>query len=77
MFAALALLHKHSLIHADVKPENLLLADNDASRCKVKLGDFGNMMRASSEDTQAYLDTFQARHFSPPLPPPPFGHMPD
>jgi serine/threonine-protein kinase len=38
---ALEALHRHGIIHRDVKPENIFLATDDAGRCQPKLIDFG------------------------------------
>lgn len=48
-----------AVIHADIKPENILLRDNDATCCAVKLADFGNAMAATEEDTSLYFGTFE------------------
>lgn len=59
LLAALAFLRQNELIHADIKPENVLLADEDGSRCKIRLADFGNMLRNTEEDISQYYDSFQ------------------
>ena len=59
LFSTLVLLERENFIHADIKPENILLEDDDAGRCAVKLADFGNMMRATAEEMSAYHDSFE------------------
>ena len=59
LLAALSLLHRSGVIHADIKPENILLRDNDATCCAVKLADFGNAMNATEEDTAMYYGSFE------------------
>eukprot|EP00037_Helgoeca_nana_P018603 m.177888 g.177888 ORF g.177888 m.177888 type:complete len:349 (+) comp24503_c0_seq2:47-1093(+) len=59
LMAALSLLRRAAVIHADIKPENILLRDNDATNCSIKLADFGNAMQATEEETSAYYGTFE------------------
>jgi serine/threonine protein kinase len=57
LLASLVLLKKAKFIHADIKPENILQADEDAGRCRVKLADFGNMMKAREDDMSPYHES--------------------
>ena len=38
MLASLALLRDCCVIHADIKPENILLLDPEAASCRIKVG---------------------------------------
>lgn len=40
VFSGLEFLHKHGIVHRDVKPDNILCTDNKHS-IQVKLADFG------------------------------------
>eukprot|EP00051_Salpingoeca_urceolata_P012666 m.156576 g.156576 ORF g.156576 m.156576 type:complete len:971 (+) comp17564_c0_seq3:278-3190(+) len=59
LLAALALLRRANLIHADIKPENVLLRDNDASGCHLKLADFGNALPCTQTAMARYHDDFE------------------
>ncbi|TMW64221.1 hypothetical protein Poli38472_012843 [Pythium oligandrum] len=41
LMSALQALHKHNILHLDVKPENILLSSKDSSNAKIILTDFG------------------------------------
>jgi serine/threonine protein kinase len=59
LLSALLLLEREHFIHADIKPENILLVDDDAARCAIKVADLGNMLRATETEMSAYHDTFE------------------
>eukprot|EP00911_Craspedida_sp_UC1_P000174 UC1_evm1s136 len=57
LLASLVFLRQNNVIHADLKPENVLLRDADANNCAVKLADFGNAFEATADNlTQYYRD---------------------
>lgn len=61
MGGALGFLHRHGLVHKDVKPENILMSSKDQHAGFVKLADFGSAGPASTNNklddigTSAYL----------------------
>jgi len=57
--AALAFLHENKLIHADIKPDNVLLCTDDTSSCRLKLADFSNAIEDREEVLRAYLEEFE------------------
>eukprot|EP00475_Leptophrys_vorax_P033131 TRINITY_DN51833_c0_g1_i2.p1 TRINITY_DN51833_c0_g1~~TRINITY_DN51833_c0_g1_i2.p1 ORF type:complete len:502 (+),score=82.79 TRINITY_DN51833_c0_g1_i2:990-2495(+) len=70
LVGSFAFLQKSGVIHADLKPENVLLASQSIPRgnismaqfhvsSRVKLVDFGNAM--TPDDTSAYFDDFQVQ----------------
>ncbi len=52
LVVALRHLRKHGVLHADVKPDNILV---NARRTKVKLCDFGSAMLAGDNEVTPYL----------------------
>jgi len=54
LFRALALLHKVGYVHADIKPQNVLVS-GDYSH--VRLGDLGSAFRLEAAESTAYLVT--------------------
>ncbi|KAJ2857165.1 hypothetical protein J3B02_001181 [Coemansia erecta] len=54
LLAALAHMHSNSLIHADIKPTNVICVDSQSLR--IKLIDFGNAV--SDSDVSEYFETF-------------------
>ncbi|KAJ1827283.1 hypothetical protein LPJ56_001743 [Coemansia sp. RSA 2599] len=54
LLAALAHMHSNSLIHADIKPTNVICVDEQSLR--IKLIDFGNAV--SDSDVSEYFETF-------------------
>lgn len=52
LFIALAFLKKHSIIHADIKPDNILVPE-DLSR--IKLCDFGTAFKVEERSITEYL----------------------
>ncbi|KAJ2707749.1 hypothetical protein FB645_000522 [Coemansia sp. IMI 203386] len=54
LLAALAHMHSNSLIHADIKPTNVICVDSQSLR--IKLIDFGNAV--SDNDVSEYFETF-------------------
>ncbi|CAN0229048.1 unnamed protein product [Scytosiphon promiscuus] len=46
--AALRFLHAQSIIHADLKPENLMLSSWDLGESKLKVVDFGSSKRTGT-----------------------------
>lgn len=52
LVVALRHLRKHDVLHADVKPDNILV---NARRTKVKLCDFGSAMLAGDNEVTPYL----------------------
>eukprot|EP00730_Choanoeca_flexa_P020372 TRINITY_DN9953_c0_g2_i2.p1 TRINITY_DN9953_c0_g2~~TRINITY_DN9953_c0_g2_i2.p1 ORF type:complete len:638 (+),score=107.89 TRINITY_DN9953_c0_g2_i2:46-1959(+) len=58
LLKALAHLARCNVIHADIKPDNILLVNESASSCAVKLADFGNAMPATDQAVGAYYDAF-------------------
>ncbi|EDQ92781.1 uncharacterized protein MONBRDRAFT_21902 [Monosiga brevicollis MX1] len=53
---ALELLEILNILHADIKPDNILLCDDSAQRCAVKLMDFGNSFEATPEMVGMYVE---------------------
>jgi serine/threonine protein kinase len=75
--SALAFLHGIGVVHADLKPENLMLSSEQASDSIVKLVDFGCTQipggdNQSTAFTPAYAppETFQKKEASEPFEPP-------
>ncbi|XXQ34927.1 Protein kinase domain-containing protein [Plasmodiophora brassicae] len=56
LVGALAFLKNLNVIHADMKPENVLLADAKGQSSKVRIVDFGNAIHPA--DASAYFDDF-------------------
>ena len=52
MFQALSLLRKCNILHADIKPDNILVNDN---RNSLKLADLGSAADASDTEVSSYL----------------------
>lgn len=52
MFLALSLMKKCSLVHADIKPDNILVTDNKAT---LKVCDLGSACDAESGELTPYL----------------------
>ncbi|XP_049851059.1 uncharacterized protein LOC126324753 isoform X2 [Schistocerca gregaria] len=52
LFKALDLLRKNSIVHADLKPDNILVSED---RTKVKLGDFGSAFETQEFELTANL----------------------
>jgi len=80
LFTAMAYLDRMEMIHADLKPENVLLARSDdgtSMRARIKVIDFGNAMHRS--DAAMYYDDFevQSLHYrAPEVPARVFLHAP-
>lgn len=53
IFAAICELHKHNVVHRDLKLENLLLTDNP--KTEVKLTDFGLAYQLKSPTEKIFL----------------------
>jgi calcium/calmodulin-dependent protein kinase I len=54
---AVSYLHSRSIVHADLKPENLLITSSPGEELKVKIADFGSahsLLRGSSEKRKDY-----------------------
>jgi serine/threonine protein kinase len=58
LLAALCFLHTNRIAHADLKPENLLLA-KESLQCKIV--DFGNAIDMSKNEQQAYYKDFNVQ----------------
>eukprot|EP01147_Barroeca_monosierra_P001497 gene1497-4655_t len=58
LLSALALLRHVNVIHADLKPDNVLLRDDSATSCFLKVADFGNAIDNTEESVTQYYDTF-------------------
>jgi serine/threonine protein kinase len=58
LLAALCFLHNNRIAHADLKPENLLLA-KDTLECKIV--DFGNSIDTSLNEQQPYYQDFNVQ----------------
>ncbi|XP_066559082.1 uncharacterized protein LOC136749046 [Amia ocellicauda] len=54
---ALLKLKSLGIIHADLKPDNIMLVDQERQPCRVKLIDFGLATHVSQTDFPAYLQT--------------------
>lgn len=52
LFKALHLLKKCEILHADIKPDNILVSEN---KLKLKLCDFGSAFPASENELTPYL----------------------
>jgi len=52
LFSALKLLKKVSILHADIKPDNILVNEN---KVMLKLGDFGSASLVAENDLTPYL----------------------
>lgn len=53
---ALAYLHRNKITHRDIKPDNILIADNNPQSFTVKLSDFG--LSKAVSDNETFLKTF-------------------
>lgn len=67
--SALAFMHRHGLVHKDIKPENILFTSRDDGKSKrgtslVKLADFGSAGPASTNNTR--LDDIGTSAYLPP-----------
>lgn len=58
MATALHYLKSISIVHGDVKPDNIMIVDSHQQPMKVKLGDFGGAQITSELDPETLLHTF-------------------
>jgi len=60
---ALHTLHSHSIVHADVKPTNVLIrGDRSLDEAEIFLTDFGMALTAGTEDTVLVVGTYSYMH---------------
>lgn len=59
LLIALNFLHSKSIIHADLKPENILLFRDEYFSLDVRIVDFGNSIRCTSEEITLYEDDYE------------------
>lgn len=52
LFLALSLMHKHKLIHADLKPDNIMVTKDTK---KIKLCDFGSCLKTEEAQITEYM----------------------
>ena len=62
--SALQCLHGQGLLHADVKPANILVAELGAGGVAAKLGDFGNVMEALGRPSSLEFQRVSSRRRS-------------
>lgn len=57
ILAAMSYLHAHNVVHRDIKPDNLLISDNNNETFSVKLTDFG-LSKIIGDSAGTFLKTF-------------------